>query len=44
MKYGEKPSHELKKECPMEIQLKDWRVKKDMEVLNANDNLFQLAF
>ena len=24
--------------------MKDWGVRKDTEVLNANDNLFQLAF
>jgi hypothetical protein len=28
----------------MEVQFKDWESKKDVEVLNANDNLFQLAF
>jgi hypothetical protein len=44
VEYGEKPIQNLKGECAMEIQLKDWEVKKDTEVLNANDNLFQLAF
>jgi hypothetical protein len=38
------PSQDLKRECAMEFQLKDWGVRKDTEVLNANDNLFQLAF
>jgi hypothetical protein len=44
VEFGEQQSQELKKECAMEINLKNWGVKKDMEVLNANDNLFQLAF
>ena len=34
----------LKRECAKEIQFKDWEVKKDSDVLNARDNLFQLAF
>jgi hypothetical protein len=44
VEFEEKQSQKLKKECAMEINLKDWRVKKDTKVLNANDNLFQLAF
>ena len=35
---------QFKKECAVEIQLKDWGLRKDSEVLNAHDNLFQLAF
>ena len=34
----------FKSECAMEINLKDWGLRKNSEVLNANDNLFQLAF
>ena len=34
----------LKKECAKEIQFKDWGVRKDADVINAQDNLFQLAF
>jgi hypothetical protein len=37
---GEVPSQDLKRECAMEIHLKDLGVRKDTEVLNANDNLF----
>jgi hypothetical protein len=50
VEFEEKQSQELKKECAMVINLKDWGIKKDLgvkkdtEVLNANDNLFQLAF
>ena len=44
MESGGQPSQDLKKECAMEIQLKDWGNRKDTDVLNANDNLFQLAF
>jgi hypothetical protein len=44
VEIGEKQSQELKKECAMEINLNDWGVKKDTEVLNVNNNLFQLAF
>ena len=33
-------SQHLKKECAMKIQLKDQGVKKDIEMLNANNNLF----
>jgi hypothetical protein len=40
---GEKPSQDLK-ECAMEVQFKDWGSREDTQVLNANDNLFQLAF
>ena len=28
----------------MEIQLKDWEVVEDKQLLNADDNFFQLAF
>ena len=35
---------EFKSECAMEINLKDWGVRKASEVLNLADNLFQLAF
>lgn len=35
---------QLKKECAKEIQFKDWGVRKDADVINAQDNLFQLAF
>jgi hypothetical protein len=41
---GCKSSQEFKSECAMEISLKDWGIRKNSEVLNANDNLFQLAF
>jgi hypothetical protein len=44
VEFGEKQSQKLKKECAVEINLKDWGVKKDTEVLSANNNLFQLAF
>jgi hypothetical protein len=44
LENGGEPSLALKKECAKEIQFKNWGVKKDTEVINANDNLFQLAF
>jgi len=44
MENGGESDQEFKKECAMEIQLKDWGLRKDSEVLNAHDNLFQLAF
>jgi len=44
LENGGQASQELKRECAMEIQLKDWGNRKDTDVLNANDNLFQLAF
>ncbi len=40
MENGGKSTQEFKKECAVEIQLKDWGIKKDVEVLNAQDNLF----
>ena len=43
MKNGGESNQEFK-ECAMEIQLKDWGIRKDSEVLNANDNLFQISF
>ena len=44
MENGGISTPEFKKECAMEIQLKDWGIRKDTEVLNANDNLFQISF
>lgn len=41
---GCKSNIEFKSECAMEISLKDWGIRKNAEVLNCNDNLFQLAF
>lgn len=41
---GCKSNIDFKSECAMEINLKDWGVRKNSEVLNCNDNLFQLAF
>ncbi|CAM6108567.1 unnamed protein product [Calypogeia fissa] len=35
---------DFKKQCAIEINLKDIGVRKDFEVLNGNDNMFQLAF
>jgi hypothetical protein len=35
---------DLKEKYAMEIQLKDWRVRKDTNILNADDRPFQLAF
>ncbi|CAM6086851.1 unnamed protein product [Calypogeia fissa] len=35
---------EFKRQCAIEINLKDIGVRKDSKVLNANDNMYQLAF
>jgi hypothetical protein len=34
----------FKMDYAKEIQLRNWQIKDDKKVLNANDNLFQLAF
>jgi hypothetical protein len=34
----------FKMDCAEEIQLRNWGIENDKQVLNANDNLFQLAF
>jgi hypothetical protein len=34
----------FKMECAREIQLKNWGIEDNKQVVNANDNLFQLAF
>ena len=44
LENGGEPLLALKKKCAKEIQFKNLGVKKDTEVINANDNLFQLAF
>ena len=41
---GSRSNMEFKSECAQEISLTDWGIRKNAEVLNANDNLFQLAF